>query len=402
MIRVHRLIARLNVGGPAMHVTHLAGGLDPERFRTTLLAGPVGPDEGDMGYFARERGVSVGTLPDMVRQVSPRRDVATLRALVRTFRRDRPHVVHTHTAKAGALGRLAARMAGVPVVVHTFHGHVLGGAYFAPPVTAFYRALERRLARMTSALVTLTEGLADELAEAYRVAPRDHFRVIPLGLDLGRFASMDRATTRDRKRAEVGVAGDVPVVGIVGRLVPVKNHELLFRAVRALRRTHPGVEVWVVGSGEREEELRRVAADLELTGAIRWFGWQSDLAPFYAGMDVLALTSLDEGTPVAILEALASGTPVAATAVGGVPEVLSAVGTRYELVSSGDSEGLCHALDRLLSERGPRGRDAGARQRVAHRFAVERLCRDMEGLYLELLEGREATPPRGKRRGSVA
>lgn len=384
-IRIHRVIARLNVGGPAMHVVHLTRALDQGAFRTRLLAGGVGADEGDMGYFAAERGVPVSPLPELVREVSPSRDLRTLWRLIRTFRRERPHVVHTHTAKAGALGRLAARLAGVPVVVHTYHGHVLGGGYFSPAVTAAYREVERQLARVTDALVTLTPGLARELSEVHGVAPLDRFRVVPLGLELEPFLAAPYQASRRTARSELGVPDSRPVVGVVGRLVPIKNHELLLQALQRVRVRIPEAELWVVGGGEREAALREEARRLGVDGSVRWLGWRSDLDRIYPALDVLALSSLDEGTPVALLEGMAAGLPVVATRVGGVPEIFADSGYPVRLVPSGSAPGMAAALVAALEERGEGGVGRSLREAVVDRYSVERLAAELGELYRRLL-----------------
>ena len=396
-VLVHRVIARLNVGGPAQHVVHLARGLDATgRVRTRLVAGGVGETEGDMTWYARERGVDVTLLPELSREPRPAADLRALSALVRLFRRERPAVVHTHTAKAGTLGRLAAILAGVPVRVHTFHGHVLGGDYFSPRVTRAYLEVERQLARGTSRLVVLTEAQRREMAEELRVAPPERFAVVPLGLELERFAGLDRAAARREARHELGLGADEAVVGIVGRLVPIKRHELLLDALASLnaRPGAPAVRCLVVGSGEREAELRAYAASRGLGEAVRWLGWRSDLPPLYAAMDALALTSRDEGTPVAVLEALAAGTPVVARSVGGVPEVLRG-GRLGTLVDADDPAGFATALARALPTPVGEGRgpvpDAAVRRAVADDYSVSRLVADVAALYA-----------RGLRRAGVA
>ena len=386
-VLVHRVIARLNVGGPAQHVVHLAQGLDATgRFRTRLVAGSVSETEGDMAWYARERGVDVTFLPELSRAPRPAADLRALAALVRLFRRERPAVVHTHTAKAGTLGRLAAILAGVPVRIHTFHGHVLGGDYFSSRVTRAYLEVERQLARGTSRLVVLTEAQRREMAETLRVAPPERFAVVPLGLELEPYAAMDRAAAREATRRDLGIGPDEAVVGIVGRLVPIKRHELLLDALAALngRPGAPAARCLVVGAGERQADLQAYAASRGLGDAVRWLGWRSDLPPLYAAMDVLALTSRDEGTPVAVLEALAAGTSVVARAVGGVPEVLRG-GCLGTLVDADDPAGFAAALARTLPTPVGEGRgpvpDGAVRRSVADRYSVSRLVGDVAALY---------------------
>ncbi len=375
---IHRVIARLNVGGPAMHVVNLARSMNDGPWRTRLIAGSVARGEGDMEYYAEERGVAVVRLEGMSREISPLDDLRTLWSLWRLFRRERPDVVHTHTAKAGTLGRVAAILAGVPVRVHTFHGHVLGGDYFSPRRTRVFLEIERQLARATSRLVVLTRRQARQMAEELGVAPAGKFAVVPLGLELERFVEVDRRTTRARVRGTLDLDDATPAVGIVGRMVPIKNHELFLEGVAALRRRLPGATAVVIGAGEREASLKALAASLGLEGAVRWLGWRRDLPELYGALDAVALTSHDEGTPVALLEALAAGTRVVARDVGGVAEVLEGAGAGRVVPRSAGAEAWGDALQEELA--GPPVPD-GVRAAVAGRFSVARLAEELGALY---------------------
>ncbi len=376
-----------------MHVVHLATGLD-ERFVTRLITGEVPPEEGDMGYFAAERGVEPTFLPALRRPVSLFDDFRALQAIRREIRAFQPDIVHTHTAKAGALGRLAAILERVPVVVHTYHGHVLGGAYFSDRMTRVYKEVERQLARRTSRLIALTQMQVREMSGSLNVAKVEKFSVIPLGLSLERFARVDRRAARQALRDELGVPDDRPVVGVVGRLVPVKNHELLFEAFQRATKTLAGAELWIVGSGEREAELRTLADSLGIGGQVRWLGWRQELKEIYPAFDLLALSSHDEGTPVALLEGLAAGTAIVSTDVGGIREMLARVGAQGRVVDPGDAVGLSDALVAGLtrategagSAGSAPGTDQADRLRVAEGYSVDRLCRSIESLYLELLK----------------
>ena len=387
---VHRVIARLNVGGPALHVVNLARGLEPFGFHTRLIAGTLESGEGDMSWYARERGVEPTFLPGMAREVQPVNDLRALLALRRLFTAERPTIVHTHTAKAGTLGRVAAASVGVPVRIHTFHGHVLGGAYFSGLRTRAFIAMECCIARTSTRMVVLTQAQRREMAERLHIADEDKFTVIPLGLELARFRQVDVRNSRPAARAGVGIGPEERVVGIVGRLVPVKNHELMLDAFARLCRTDgPPWRLVIVGGGEdREEALRERTRRLGIEGRVLWLGWRRDLLQVYPAMDVVALTSRDEGTPVALLEALAVGVPVAARAVGGVPEVLEE-GRLGELVEEDDPEAVAVAVSRAFQ----RTVDDTTRDQVVRRFAVERLCADVAALYREELERGGGGPP---------
>ena len=371
-----------------MHVVNLTAAMNDGPWRTLLVTGSVSETEGDMEYYAAERGVAVTHLPGLSREISFLDDLHTLWALWRLFRRERPDVVHTHTAKAGTLGRLAAILAGVPVRVHTFHGHVLGGGYFSRRKTRFFLEIERQLARGTQCLVVLTKRQEQEMSHDLRVAEPARFAVVPLGLELERFAAMDRAALRPAARAAMEVPDDAFAVGIVGRLVPIKNHELFLAALAALRRRRPDAVGVVVGAGEREAELKPLAASLGLDGAVRWLGWRRDLPDIYAALDVVALTSHDEGTPVALLEALAAGARVVARDVGGVREVLDDAGAGRVVPRAMDAE----AWAGVLAEEGavvgregapgaPDDRALATRRRIAEQYSVGRLSADLGAIY---------------------
>ncbi len=384
---IHRVIARLNVGGPAMHVVNLTRALGDGPWRSRLIAGSVSDSEGDMEYYARERGVEVTHIPGLSREISPLEDLRTLATLTRLFRRERPDIVHTHTAKAGTLGRLAALLAGVPVRIHTYHGHVLGGDYFGPRKTRLFLEIERQLARFTSRLVVLTERQAGEMADGLGVAPRAKFAVVPLGLELERFTEVDREEEGRRQRQALGIDGDELVVGIVGRLVPVKNHELFLEAMASLAESSGRpVRGLVIGAGDRDAELKARALSLGLAQRMVWLGWRRDLPELYTAMDVVALTSHDEGTPVALLEALASGTPVVARDVGGVAEVLEHAGAGALVARVAGPSTWARALE-AGAERGALGHEV--RARVEAYYSVIRLATDMAALYEH--EARRAT-----------
>ncbi len=377
-IRILRIIARLNVGGPAIHVSLLTARLGPPDFESLLVCGNIGPEEGDMTYYARELGVTPVVIPALGRELHPLRDLITLWTLYRLIRRWRPDVVHTHTAKAGFVGRVAAWLAGVPVIIHTFHGHVLHG-YFGPARTRLFLWLERLTGRMADAIITLTDSLRDELADVYRVAPRRKFHVLGLGLDLAPFAATPRRS--GAFRAAWGVPADAPLIGIVGRLAPIKNHALFLDAAAQVRETLPAARFVIVGDGETRPAVEAQIARLGLGEAIIFTGWQRDLAPIYSDLDVLVISSNNEGTPVAVIEALAGGCPVVATAVGGVPALLEDGGLGA-LVPPGDADALAGAIVATLRTPPDTRR---AQTVMLERYSIDRLVGDLASLYRTLL-----------------
>ena len=275
-LTVVRIIDRLNVGGPAIHAVLTAGGLDPERFRTVLVIGSVEPGEADMSYLLESQGIECVVIPSLGRELRPLRDIHTAWQLFKVIRRERPDVVHTHKAKAGALGRTVAALMGVPVIVHTFHGHVLRG-YFGPAKSRFFLGLEQILARFTTKLVALSDRLVTELADDLKVAPRERFQIVPLGFDLAPFAACERGVG-GVLRDQIGVGPDAKLLAIIGRMVPVKGHDTFVAAAAELARTRADVHFVFVGGGELEDRVRQDVADRGLSSRAHFLGWQRDLA----------------------------------------------------------------------------------------------------------------------------
>jgi glycosyltransferase involved in cell wall biosynthesis len=386
-VKVLRVIARLNMGGPALHVAYLTAGLRERGYATTLVAGTLARGEDSMAFVASGLGVEVVTIPELGREISPLRDLLATLRLARLIRRERPQILHTHTAKAGTVGRLAARLAGrarPPIVVHTFHGHVLRG-YFGPGRSRLFRWLERWLARDTTVLIAVSPQVRDDLV-ALGVAPQEKFAVIRLGIELEeRVADMDgRADTR----RYLGIATDRFTVGWIGRMTAIKNTEDVLSAFKALRDRGVEATLCMVGDGPDRPELERRAHELGIMHDTLFLGYQQDVAPLYAAFDALVLPSSNEGTPVSVIEALAARTPVVATRVGGVPDVVRE-GDDGFLVDPGDTDALAERLERLASDPQLRERmGEAARSRVLSRYAVDRLVDDVDRLYRSLLDVR--------------
>lgn len=377
-IRVVRLIARLNVGGPAIHVSLLTERLRDLNYETTLICGTVAPDEGDMTYFAREHGVEPVIIAELGRELHPIRDLVTLWKVYQKLRDLKPHIVHTHTAKAGFVGRVAARLAGVPVIVHTFHGHVFE-SYFSRLTTNVFIDLERIVARFSDTIITLTESLRRDLADKYRVAKKGKITVLPLGLDLTPFRQIPRRSGLFRRK--YGLSASTPLLAIVGRLVPIKNHSLFLKAALLVRKRFPTAMFVIIGDGELRSTLEQQVMGLGLKDAVIFGGWYKELAPVYSDLDVLVMSSLNEGTPVSVIEALASGCPVVSTNVGGTADLLEH-GKLGTLVPSGDAQALANAICDVLAK--PPDTEA-ARDLMIERYGIDRLIRDLDSLYRGLL-----------------
>ena len=390
-IRVMRIISRMNIGGPAVHVVLLNAGLDPQKYDCLLVTGSEGVSEGSLRDLAESRHLRLVVIPQLGREISPRSDFLTLLKLYRLMRRERPHIVHTHTAKAGFVGRIAARLAGVPVVLHTFHGHVFHG-YFSPAKTRLVLLIERLGARLSTRIITISPRLREEIAR-YGVTRSEHIEVIPLGFDLEAFASQPRATGDFRRSLDF--PADAKLIGAVGRLVPIKNIPLLLEAAALARQQNPAIRVVIVGDGELREELQTRADALGLAGAVVFAGWRRDLASVYGDLDAVVISSDNEGTPASLIEAMATGCPVIATRVGGVPDLI-ADGETGRLVPPGDREALAGALLALFQESELTADMAElARRRVLERHQATRLVADIDRLYRELLAAAGHSRPAG-------
>ena len=388
-MRVVRIITRLNVGGPAIQASMLSDRLRGRGFETLLVHGQLGAGEGDMRYML-DPGVRTRYLPALRRPVAPIHDAVALLQLVDLLRDERPDIVHTHMAKAGTLGRLAAAVynrtagRGRPArVVHTYHGHVLEG-YFSDRMARIFTSAERQLARLSDAIVAISPQIRDELLDEHRIGRADLYRIIPLGFDLDQLAAVDDAA-RTRARAALKIPAGAGVVTTVGRLTAIKQHHLFLEAAQRIGEMHPEAIFLVVGDGELRSGLEAAAAALGLADRVRFLGWRRDLATIYGASDVFLLTSRNEGTPVALIESLAAGVPGVSTDVGGIRDVIDSdqVGL---LAPFGDAALLAEHVNALLADPDRRRRmgDRGRRS-VAARYAIDRLVDDVERLYLELL-----------------
>jgi len=381
------------MGGPALHVSYLSAGLRGRGYETILVAGSVGQGEQSMSYVAEDLGVPVVTIPHLHREISPVRDLLATVRLARIIRAERPAILHTHTAKAGAVGRVAALLAGrrrPPIIVHTFHGHVLRG-YFGRFWTGVFRLLERLLARITDVLVAVSPEVRDELV-SFGVAPASKFRVIRLGIELDERLSLDDAARAETRRV-MGIGEERFVVGWIGRMTAVKRTDVVLKAFRRLRDDGVDAVLCMVGDGPERRLVEDLAGELGVMRNALFPGYQEDVGPFFAAFDVFVLPSGNEGTPVTAIEALASGCPVVATRVGGVPDVVTD-GEDGFLVEPGDIDGLAARLALLARDPALRAALGGAgRERMRGRYAVDRLIDDIDRLYRDLLERKGIEPP---------
>jgi len=382
------VIARLNVGGPAIHTILLTKLLPPERFASTLVTGMVSPSEGDMQYLATEKGVTPQIIPELGREIRFQDDLIALRKLYRLIRTLRPTIVHTHTAKAGMLGRLAAKLAGAPIIVHTFHGHVFH-SYFSRRKTLVFLWIERLLSRVTDTIITISPQQREEIL-AYGIGQPDKVQIIGLGIELQQFVTC--ADVRGKLRQELQVAADVPLIGIVARLVPIKGHAYFLEAAQTVMAKYPTAQFVIAGDGELRGELEQQAERLNLQSNVRFLGFRRDLPEIYADLDLVVLSSLNEGLPVTLIEAMAAGKPVVAAQVGGVGDLVQSEQSGL-LCPTRDSaalaEGICRVLAHSNAERVKMG-EIG-RASVYPRYHIETLVQNMAALYETLLTKKHVT-----------
>lgn len=392
MPRILRLINRFNLGGPTYNVAYLSKYLAPG-FETLLAGGDKDESEGSSEYIVRQLGLEPVIIPEMRRAINLRDDRAAYLKIKKLIQDFRPDIVHTHASKAGTLGRLAASACNVPVVVHTFHGHVFH-SYFGKAQTEFYKRIERYLAKRSTAIVAISEKQKYELAVEHRICNEDKIAVVPLGFDLHRFHD-DSGNLRQAFRHEWKLRDDEVALVILGRLVPVKNHSLFLQALRQVMelRKQP-VRAFVVGDGELRAALEAQARELgfsvavsadEAPADITFTSWIRDAERVLAGADIVCLSSWNEGTPVSLIEAQAAGKPVVSTRVGGVENVVDENVTGL-LSATGDAEGFAGNLLRLVNE--PSLRTAmghKGRPHVEQRYHYTRLANDMAALYHRLL-----------------
>jgi glycosyltransferase involved in cell wall biosynthesis len=392
MPRVLRIINRLNLGGPTYNAANLTKYIDGD-FETLLVSGMTDGTEESSEFILHKLGLEPVYIKEMYRELNPLRDYKAyfrLREIIREFK---PDIVHTHAAKAGAVGRLAAHHEGVPVIVHTFHGHVFH-SYFGALKTRVFLEIERYLGRRTHAIVTLSEIQKGELAEEFKVAPHHKFEIIPLGFDLSRFTE-NKEEKRKTFRTRYNVADDEIVISIVGRLVPVKNHAMFLKALKIVSdRTTKKVRAFIIGDGEERQNVEKMAMDLGLKfnnsdlterNILTFTSWIKDVDVSNAGSDIIALTSFNEGTPVSLIEAQASGKPIVSTRVGGIANIVQE-GETALLCQSDDADTFATHLLTLIEDDTLRHKmsDRGTAY-VMEQYSHLRLARDMSALYRRLL-----------------
>jgi glycosyltransferase involved in cell wall biosynthesis len=392
MPKVLRIINRLNLGGPTFNAAYLSKFLAPE-FETLLVSGMKADSEESSEFIVKELGLQPVYIPEMYRELNPFRDYKAYFKIREIIKKFKPDIVHTHAAKAGAVGRLAAAHEGVPVIIHTFHGHVFH-SYFGPAKTRGFLEIERFLARRTTKIIALSQAQKNELSSIYKIAPQQKFEIIPLGFDLEKF-EVKQEEKRQKFRQQYNISYDEIAIGIVGRLVPVKNHRLFLKALSLVAaKSSKRVRAFIIGDGEDRQRIELYAQSLGLAfnnesrqqkNLLTFTSWIKDIDVSNAGMDIIALTSNNEGTPVSLIEAQASGKPIVTTLVGGIEDIV--IKNKTALLSAiNDENAFAENLLRLVEDAELRtALSKNGADFVRNKFSYQRLCNDMSLLYNSLL-----------------
>ncbi len=394
MPRVLRIHNRLIIGGPAINVTYLTRYMAPE-FDTTLVIGGKDDHEQDAIHLTKDLGIEPLVVNEMRRDIHPLQDGIAYQKIKALIEKYKPDVVHTHAAKAGVIGRLAAEACGVPVIVHTFHGHVFH-SYFSKWQSNMFVHIERYLAKKSTGIVAISASQKHELGDIYKICPPEKLEVIPLGLDLDKFQYKQEEKRADFRK-KYKIEGDEIAIGVIGRIVPIKNHSLFVAAAkRALESTGKKLRFVIVGDGDMrpqmEEEFKAAGIDYAYfpeqnkKATAICTSWLTAMDEVLAGLDIVALTSNNEGTPVSLIEAQAAARPIVSTNVGGVADVVMHEKCGY-ITRPGDAEEFAQSLLRLIeNDRQREEFGAFGREYVQAKFSYQRLVRDMSAYYHRLIE----------------
>ncbi len=396
MPRILRIINRFNLGGPTYNAAYLTKYMPPH-YETLLIGGEKEESEESSAHILNSLDLTSTIIPEMKRSINPLNDYNAYKKIKNIIKEYKPDIVHTHAAKAGTIGRLAAYTSKVPVIVHTFHGHVFH-SYFNKAKTSVFKNIERNLAAKSTKIIAISEKQKYELGTIHRICPPEKIEIIPLGFDLSRF----QENIEDKRRAfrkQYNIADDEIAVGIVGRIVPVKNHELFVRAWKEVcDKSTKKIRAFVVGDGEDRGKVEELALSLGISICVGDFenskcsltftSWIKDVDVVNAGVDIIALSSLNEGTPVSLIEAQAGNNPVVSTKVGGIENVV--IHNKTGLLSEiGDTQGYANNLLRLIEDVDLRLQmQKLGWENVREKFHYTRLVKDMDKLYSTLLHSK--------------
>jgi glycosyltransferase involved in cell wall biosynthesis len=389
-IKIMRVIARLNIGGPAIHTILLTEGLDKSHFESILVSGVADKNEKDMQYLADKKGIKPIIIKELGRDINFKNDLIAFFKLFKLIKKEKPFIIHTHTAKAGMLGRFAAIVCRVPIKVHTFHGHIFHG-YFGFVKTRLFILIEQILALFTDKIIAVSPKQKEDLSRQFKIAGKDKIEVIRLGFELEEFLSLPEENTAFKNR--LNLENDCLVIGIIGRLTPVKNHRMFIETANQLLKNkkleNKKLKFIIVGDGELRQELQSLVTNKRLDEMIKFIGWQTEMSKIYAALDIVTLTSVNEGTPVTLIEAMASAKATISTNVGGVSDLITHNLTGL-LVGSNDIPAFENAILCLIEHPDERRRlGCSARQFIKENYSKDKLLRDMDNLYRGLVQEKD-------------
>ncbi|NOZ45250.1 MAG: glycosyltransferase family 4 protein [Chlorobi bacterium] len=394
MPKVLRILNRFNLGGPTYNAAYLTKYL-PSEFETMLVGGVKDKHEDSSEYILENLGIKPVIIPEMRRSINPINDIIAYRKIVKIIKDFKPEIVHTHASKAGTIGRLAALRCKVPVIIHTFHGHVFH-SYFSNYKTEIIKSVEHSLAKRSTKIIAISDAQKYELSEKYHITSEDKIKVIPLGFDLSRF----REKTEEKRknfRNKYHIKDDEIAIGIIGRLVPIKNHELFLNAVKYVKeKSNKKVRAFIIGDGESMNDLQQKTRELNIDfidftkedgiATVTFTSWIKNIDTAYAGLDVVALTSRNEGTPVSLIEAQAANKPIVSTNVGGISNIVLPNQTAL-LTRNGGAEDYAFKLLNMVENDALRLKMTHAGWNyVKNKFHYSRLIEDMNDLYFSLLK----------------
>lgn len=396
MPKVLRIINRFNLGGPTYNVAYLSKYLYP-KYETLLIGGENGHSEASSNYIIKKLGIHALTIPEMERSINGYNDIQAYYKIKQIIKRYKPDIVHTHASKAGFLGRYAAKQCNVPVIVHTFHGHIFH-SYFGKSKTALFKRLERKMASCSNRIIAISNAQKKELCNIHKITDESKISIIPLGFDLERFRT-NYSKKREKFRTTYKIDQEQIAIAIIGRLVDVKNHRLFINAISEVKKqTNKSIKALIVGDGELKETLIKQCENLNLSYStiekendnadVVFTSWIEEADIVFAGADITALSSYNEGTPVSLIESQAANTPIITTNVGGVKDIVINNKTAI-LANNNDIKDFSDKLLKLVENDEIRlNMSKYGWDFVKEKFHYKRLVSDMEKLYDDLLENR--------------
>ncbi len=391
MPKILRIINRFNLGGITYNVSYLSKYL-PANYETLLVGGPQEVGEESSLFIPQSLGLNPKIIPELRRSINPLQDYKAYKKIKQIINEFKPDIVHTHASKAGAIGRLAAVHCNVPVIVHTFHGHVFQG-YFSPIKTSVFKFIEKYLSKKSSAIIAISQIQKSELTKIHKVCSENQTTVIPLGFDLNRFTE-NQLEKRLAFRNSYFIAENELAIGIIGRLAPIKNHFLFIDAIEfVLKNTTQKIKAIIIGDGETKQSLINYIKQKQLIYSLGennnatfiFTSWIKEVDIALAGLDLVCLSSKNEGTPVSLIEAQAAGKFIITTNVGGIKDILN---PNCGLLSEVEDETnfKTNLLNAVVNYKTVTANSASAKNEVIEKFSYQRLCRDMDKLYTKLLK----------------